>query len=142
MCSTHRVGSSESLKRSVASMKLTSGVSSFAEVRSLISFGGVFPVLRSRGHLSCAYLGQYTIKCSTVSLGCPHAGHLGSSTLLNRKIGMTTGNPWVTLGLPVPVPAAHGYGFQRVRVRVPAGLPGRTTGMVRAGGFVKPYGFL
>lgn len=42
-------------------------------------------------------------------------------------LGMSTGNPWVTLGLPVPIPA---------------GLPGRTTGMVGAGGFVKPYGLL
>ena len=50
-----------------------------------MSFGGVFPVLRSNGHLSCAYFGQYAIKCSTVSLGCPHAGQLGLSTLLKQK---------------------------------------------------------
>ena len=74
-----------SWKRSVASMKLTSGNRCFLLVKSVVILGAEFRSLRSRGHLSCAYLGQCSRKCSTVSLGWLHAGHLGLSTNLNLK---------------------------------------------------------
>src|SRR6266702_3906465 len=66
-----------------ASMKFASGRSSFALVRSLDNLGMFPPSLFRMGHLSCAYMGHCNRKCSGVSLGCPHAGHLGLSTLLN-----------------------------------------------------------
>ena len=74
-----------SWKCSVASMKLTSGNRCFLLVKSVVILGAEFRSLRSRGHLSCAYLGQCSRKCSTVALGWPHTGHLGLSTNLNLK---------------------------------------------------------
>ena len=49
----------------------------------MVTLGVVFLSLLSRGHLLCMYLGQYTRKCLTVSLGCLHARHLRLLTLLN-----------------------------------------------------------
>jgi len=41
----------------------------------------IFSACCASAHLSCAYAGQHSMKCSAVSSSSPHAGHLALSTL-------------------------------------------------------------
>src|SRR6266702_3205547 len=49
------------------------------------SFGTFFLLCFSSAQRSCPYIGHSRRKCWMFSFGCPHAGHLGLSTLLKRS---------------------------------------------------------